>query len=163
MGYESDAHIDESALDVEWLEQPSLMMKYAEYAADCREEMERARDKVELVKARLDRDIRADPDKYDINKPTESVVQSTIIVQQEYQDAQDEYLSAKKEHDLARYACTAIEQRKSALENLVKLHGQSYFAGPSAPRDISQERERQMRQQQVDKKVSTGSRRRRTQ
>lgn len=162
MGYEDDANIDETALDVEWLEQPRLMMKYAQYAADCREEMERARDRVELVKAKLDRDIRAEPDKYGVSKPTESVVQSTITVQQDYQDAQDEYLSAKKEHDLARYACTAIEQRKSALENLVKLHGQSYFAGPSAPRDLNHERQEAAKQKQANSKVSAGSRRRRT-
>jgi len=160
MGYEDDAHIDESALDVEWLEQPRLMMRYAQYAADCREDMEKARDQVELIKAQLDRDIRANPDHYEISKVTETLVQSTITVQDDYQQAQEEYLRTKKEHDLARYACTAIEQRKAALENLVKLHGQSYFSGPSAPRDISQERQNQMRQKQADRKVKTGQRER---
>jgi hypothetical protein len=34
----------------------------------------------------------------------------------------------------------AIDQKKTALENLVKLLGASYFAGPKAPRDLTQER-----------------------
>ena len=34
--------------------------------------------------------------------------------------------------------------RKAALENLVQLHGQSYFAGPSVARNLQKERERKI-------------------
>ena len=34
MNYEKEILIDESALDVEWLEQPRLMMRYTRHAAE---------------------------------------------------------------------------------------------------------------------------------
>ena len=46
----------------------------------------------------------------------------------------------------------AIDQKKSALENLVKLHGQMYFAGPSIPRDLDKEWEKR----EKEKRVSDG-------
>ena len=39
MNYEQDIRIDETSLDVEWLDQPSLMMTYARHSAKSRKLM----------------------------------------------------------------------------------------------------------------------------
>ena len=57
----------------------------------------------------------------------------------------------KYESDMAKGAVRALESKKDALENLVKLHGQQYFAGPKMPRDISWEREQ--KQNRADQTV----------
>jgi hypothetical protein len=64
-----------------------------------------------------------------------------------------EYLQAKFEVDTCQGAVSAIEQRKSMIEALIKLHGQQYFAGPSIPRQLNEEREK--RSENVQKKIAS--------
>lgn len=147
-----DLHIDESALDVEWLQQPRLFMKYASAAADKRRSLDKAKEKLDLVKANLDSSIRKNPAEYDIVKVTEATVSNAIIKEDEYQDATVDYIHAKQEYELTQAAVRAMDQRKTALEDLVRLHGQQYFAGPREPRDLPEEVKKQRReeaQQQV--------------
>jgi hypothetical protein len=153
MNYEQDIEIDETALDVEWLNQPGLMMKYARHSAQMRRELDEAKQNLDITKAEVDKDIREHPDKYKLEKITEGAIFSTILTAKKYQDTNAEYLAAKYESDLAQGAVNAFEQRKSALENLVKLNGQQYFAGPRVPHDISWER--QQRQQRSNSNIAT--------
>ena len=153
MDYEKDVNIDPNSLDVEWLEQPNLMLKYGRIAAQTKLDMDKAKEKLEVVKAELDKDIRLNPEKYDIAKLTESVVANTILLQPEYKEASEAYIEATYEFNMARYAVQAISDRKDALENLVKLHGMQYFAGPSVPRDLSKEWEAKQKQKKVDSKI----------
>jgi hypothetical protein len=44
-----------------------------------------------------------------------------------------------------------MEQRKDALENMVRLHGQQYFAGPRIPRNLTEER--QAKQKKADTQI----------
>jgi len=153
MDYEQDLTIDESALDVEWLQQARLMMQYGRYCSECKLEMDKAKEHLEVTKAELDKDIRANPDSFDLTKITEGVVSNTIILQPEHQEALDAYLNTKYEFDMALNAVRAIDQKKAALENLVRLHGQQYFAGPSVPRDLSKEWEAKEQQTTSNSKV----------
>jgi hypothetical protein len=140
MNYENDIKIDESSLDVEWLDQPSLMMKYARHAAQCRLEMDKAKEALELVKAELDKEIRTFPDRFGIEKITDKVVENTIPMQPDYKEAINNFIKARFESDVAYGAVKAMETRKDALENLGRLMGLQYFAGPKMPRDLYEER-----------------------
>ncbi len=139
LNYEQDVEIDSEALDVEWINQPSLMYKYAKHAAEMKQQMDDAKEKTEVVKARLDKDVRNDPSKYGLKKITETAIQGAITLMDEYQDVYKDYSDARYEYGVSMAAVNATDQRKSALENLVKLLCASYFAGPQAPRDLSQE------------------------
>jgi len=160
MNYEQDMTIDPDALDVEWIEQPRLMMQYSRHAAKTRLEVERKKEELDIVRAGLDMKIRVDPEKYGIVKLTESVVSSTIITQKEYMVANEEFLLLQYESNMVQGAVRALEGKKTALENLVKLHGQQYFAGPSVPRDLSKEWAQHERQKSVDAGVGSKMRRR---
>ncbi|OQC75323.1 MAG: hypothetical protein BWX44_00054 [Spirochaetes bacterium ADurb.Bin001] len=137
LDYEKDMGIDETALDIEWLRQPELMNKYVRYQAEMRKRMDQAKERLDYIKARLEKNIRSNPDEYGLGKVTEGSISSTILCQKEYQDASQVHIKAKFENDVAIAAVKAIDQKKTALENLVKLLGVNYFAGPSAPRDLS--------------------------
>lgn len=136
LDYEQDVRIDPNGLDVHWLEQPELMRKYAKHMALMEKMRDEAKERLEAGKARIEKSIRSDPEKYGLLKPTEAAIQSTIILQPEYQELSQQYIDAKYEHSIAVGAVKAIEQKKSALESLVRLQGQGYFAGPKAPRDL---------------------------
>jgi len=159
LDYQGDIIIDESALDVEWLEQPRLMLKYGSHAARMRKEVDKAKENLDIVRAKLDKDIRSNPDKYGIVKLVEAAVQNAIVESEDYREANQRYLKAKYEADVARAAVGAMEQRKEALENLVRLHGLQYFAGPKVPRDLSKEAQRRHRQKQTDAGVASAMRR----
>ena len=141
INYEKDISIDEEALDIEWLEQPRLMMRYSKHLAQTRMEFDELKQALEITKAEIDQRIRKSPDKYKLDKVTDKAIESITITTVEYKQAFQEYLDAKYEFDMAMGAVKAFEQRKEALENLVRLHGQQYFAGPKVPRDIQWERE----------------------
>lgn len=145
MNFEKDSRIDESSLDIEWLEQPSLMMRYAIFLGNCISDYERAKENVELVKATIGKKIRDKPSKYfGDGKATEAGILWAITVQDEYQEALDDMMNKRHQMEIAKIAVKAIEQRKDALENLVRLYGQQYFAGPKVPRNISNEREKRI-------------------
>jgi len=150
MKYEEDIRIDDSALDIEWLEQAGLFMKYARHCASTRRAFDDAKQDLDIKKAELDKAIRENPSDYGIEKVTENAVASCILTHKMYKEAFQVYLDAKYEMEMAQYAVQAFNQRKEALENLVKLNGQQYFAGPKIPRDITWEREAKA------KKVDTG-------
>ena len=153
MNYEQDVTIDPDSLDTEWLDQPRLMLRYAKHAAKTKQDLEREKEKLDIVRADLDKKIRVIPEEFGIVKLTESVITSTIITQEKYKEANEDYLEAAYESNMAQGAVRALEGKKTALENLVKLHGQQYFAGPSVPRDLSKEWEQKEKQRKVDEGV----------
>lgn len=150
MNYEQDINIDEESLDIEWLEQPKLMLQYSKHCADCERKRDEAKEALELIQAELDNKIRQEPEKYNIEKVTEGTVKACILQRKAYKDANKAYLDAKYEFNIAKGAVEAFEQRKVALENLVRLHGQSYFAGPSVPRDITWERDERQKKMNAE-------------
>ena len=137
MSYKDDMYIDENALDVEFLEQPELMVKYSTLLAEAKQERDLIKEELDLEKAELDLDIRDNPEKYKLGKVTEAAITNTIIQEEEYRSILAKFNKANFEINVLQGVVNAIDARKSSLENLVKLHGQEYFAGPSVPHDLS--------------------------
>jgi hypothetical protein len=142
MNYEKDIKIADDALDIEFCEQPTLFMKYSRNVAEMERLKDLAKEKLDFVKADLDRKIRMNPEKYGVDKITDKVVENTIIVQEDYKTASTDYIQAKFEWTNAKGVADAFEQRKSCLEGLAKLLGQQYFAGPKLPRQLEDERKK---------------------
>lgn len=142
MNYEEDIRIDENSLDLEWLDQPALMMKYARYEAEMERAKDEAKERLDLLEADLDRQVREDPELFGVKvKVTETVFKNTVHAQEEYMEEYKRYLDAIYNYNIAKAATRAVQQRKDALENLVKLHGQQYFAGPKVPHDLTDMRQ----------------------
>ena len=150
MSYEDDIRIDETALDVEWLNQPRLCLKYSQELAQAKKEVDRAKEKLDVVRAKIDQEIRKEPLTFGMEKITEASVQSNIVIHKLYRSAETGLTDAKYKSEMIRAAVSAIEHRKDALENLVKLYGQQYFAGPKVPRDLSAEALKHAGQKKAD-------------
>jgi hypothetical protein len=160
MNYLEDIKIDESGLDVEWLNQPRLVFTYSEEVAKNKKRLDLKNEKLSILRAELDRKIRTNPDKYGIEKITEGAVSNTILTQEEYKELTREVIEVRYDYDMSRSALSAIDSKKSALENLVKLHGQNYFAGPTIPRNLNKEWLESQKEKQVNTEISKSLQRR---
>ena len=152
MNYEKDLVIDDSALDIECADQAMLFMKYAKHYAETRRILDEEKQRLDIVKADIDKQIREHPEKFKLEKVTEGAIQSAILTEGTYNIAYKKYLDAKFESDMAANAKDAMNMRKEMLEGMIKLLAQSYFAGPRTPRDLSKERE--LKQRKVDSGVA---------
>lgn len=159
MDYEQDVQIDDTALDVEWLNQASLAMKYGKNYAKCKRRVALAEENIKVITAELIKEANDDPDKClgtDV-KATGPNVESYYRNHKRHKAAKQEWIDAVYELDMAEIAKNEIAfTRKVALENLVKLHGQMYFAGPKIPRDLHSEVAKRNRQDEADNVVSKG-------
>lgn len=149
MDYLKDIRIDETALDVEWLEQAELAIKWGKYYSQCKEEFTRAEENVKVIYSELLLAINKNPEKYLGKgiKPTDAKVDAAIRIHPKHKAAKEEWIDAMKKLNDAEIIKSEISfTRKAALENLVQLHGQNYFAGPSVPRNLKSERESRKQQ-----------------
>ena len=137
--FERDMEINPDALDVEWLAQPELYCRYANAASEAEAVAKRASEHKKTTEANLTHLVNAEPDRLQGAKPTVANVQSYIQLHPDYGAAMTILIEA--EHDAARLrnGMFAMNQRKDALENLVRLCLGQYFAGPVSPRDLKKE------------------------
>lgn len=157
LNYEIDIKIDESALDVEWLEQPSIALKYARNAAECRAIERRAAELVKTIRSELVNEANEDPERATgKGKPNAQDIEAFYRRDAGYKQAKEQWIEASYEAEYAEMAQKEMSYgRKQALENLVRLHAASYFAGPSVPRDLNKEWEAKEKQKQSNAKVAT--------
>ncbi len=136
MAYDDEAELDsispdKNRLDEEWEAQPRLVLKCGLELLEAEETRDRLEVELELCIADLDADIREDPEKYGIPKVTEDAVKKCIKGQKKYTIKTNKLAKAKRTVAYLRIKLQALENRKKALENLVMLHGRSYFAEPN--------------------------------
>lgn len=134
--YEKDLRIDPDNLDLEWLDQPTRFRKYSEMLADADMEVKRAHEKLKTVRSELVLEVNNSPELAGVKKATAPVVEAYYRTHEDYVGAKEAWMGAEHEADLLRVAVFAFNQRKAALENLVRLNGQDYFAAPSAPKEL---------------------------
>ena len=124
----NDFEINEHQLDREWVGQPALVHRYHLELADAQRTLATIKADVEVTKAELDKVIRETSEK----KPTESAITNMVLTAPEYREAMAAMIDAKHACDVLQAACTALEHKKRALENLVRLHLSDYYGEPQA-------------------------------
>ncbi len=156
MNYDEDVKIDEDALDIEWLEQGSLAMRYAQYQIECDSKVRQLEEKKRVIRSELILAVNEEPkNTVGKDKPNAADIEAYYRTQLSYQGITERLNNARTEAEYAKVASDEIRYtRKKALENLVALYGQQYFAGPKTPRDLKSER-----QKRVDEGVSKSLRR----
>lgn len=154
--YERDISIDESALDVEWLEQAQLGLKYGRFIARLHKKVTLADEKKKTVRSELIMEANKFPVKCcGKDKPNAADIEAYYRNHPDYKEAVQNLIDAQYEAEYGEVAKNEIcWTRKAALENLVKLHGQMYFAGPKVPRDLSKEFETRKKQELSNEKVT---------
>lgn len=156
--------IDKYLLDDEWLNQPKLYFRWAVQLEDARADLENAKSEFDLTKAEIDLEIRSHPDRYSLpEKITENMIKASIPSQPEHKEAEEDYFTAKYRVGVLQAAVTALDHRKRALEKLVDLHGQKYFASPRASNETAKETVEEIEKKSVrtSSKVRSGKKRKR--
>ena len=110
--YEEDLKINKFDLDNEWNDQPYKYMKYIQEAVKADTEAKKAKNKLDYVKAKLYTEIR-EVREANKEKVTESIMDNLILINTEYQNAQEEYLEKLNESKILNGAVEAFSQRKS--------------------------------------------------
>ena len=164
LNYEEDLRIDPENLDVEWLEQPHVFMKYAEECAHADAEAKRKEEKVKIVRSELVLEINEEPELLGEDvKPTKDNVEAYVRTNKKHKMAKKEYIEAQHRADVLRTTISAFHQRKLALENLVRLQAQGYVAGPTEPRDLGIEYGKNAKHRRASERIKkTTKRSRRT-
>lgn len=162
--FREELKIDPDALDVEWLNQPELLWKYSKLLEDEKKEAEYLKNRVELVKAELDDEIRSSPEKFGFEgKPTEKAIDAQILKHPKYSNILKKYLRHRHNVGVYQSAVFAVHQRKEALEHLVKLHGQKYFSSPIIEASLSdRQKERYLKGESAKSKIKRSMKRRRS-
>lgn len=132
--YEEDLRIDPDALDVEWLEQPGLYMKYCRASAQAQKEWKEAEQRVKVIRSQLIKEAETV-----LPKATAPKMEAFYRDHPKHQQAKQEAIEAEYRANLLQNAVFAFNQRKTALEKLVALASMNYFAQPTEPRNLSEE------------------------
>ena len=141
LNYEQDVLINESALDVEWLNQAELGIKYGKALSRIKSIVERLEEQKKIKRSELILKANTDPvGLIGKAKPNAGDIEAYYRCDKDYKALIEELITHREELAFMEIATNEIRYtRKNALENLVKLHGQSYFAGPNVPRDLEAE------------------------
>ena len=154
--------IDLNRLDKEWLEQPRLYYKFAEAQAKARKEKDTAYAELKIEQAEAYLAVRSNPKRYKLpEKITEGLINNTATTLITVKEAQEKLRDATYKYDLLSGALEALNQRKSALENAVKLHGQNYFSTPMGTNEDKEvltetKRKRMNKRRREENKTSIG-------
>jgi hypothetical protein len=134
--------LDKHRLDAEWTGQVQEFAQAADQLAEARDAERRAKAKLELTEAEEKLAIRRNPQIYGFEKVTEGTVGELLTVSKKYQAALREHLDAEHAVDVYKVKVDALNQRKSALEDLVRLRLADYFSAPQAPPEASEKMNR---------------------
>lgn len=125
-------HIDRSRLDEEWVKQPDLVDEYVRLLPDAKLKVNTLEAKLKLVEAELRHEIRSDLVTFGLRgKPTKDEIDAAVVMHDRYKEAVRRLNQAKHRVDVINAALKTLDNRKAALEDLVKLFGMGYFAKPT--------------------------------
>lgn len=94
--------------------------KYATAYSNAKAKVERKKVLNELLYAKLDIDVRTNPEKYDIGELKEKLVEAAIKNSEEYKEAIKEYFDLNDEMHKFDAAKKTMEQRSYMLTNIVQ-------------------------------------------
>lgn len=149
---DTDSSIDPNNLDLEWREQSHLFSLYA------REHSKKIKIKKEVF-GRLYREYKEDWDTSQDGKFSESAIRNKV-------ESSEEYIEAEYEVQLWEGNVKAMDMKKYALQDLVKLAGMNFFSVPKEPRQLNRvfekriaKEEERIREEEVRARISGRMRR----
>lgn len=130
--------IDRNDLINEWCGQMRLRWGAGKRLAEARQEHERAKARQKVVYSDVELAIRRAPQDYRLSvepkAPTEGAIKATVEVQEEVKDVNELTITSKYAVDIAQAECDVVDDRRHALENIVKLGLSEWYAEPRVPK-----------------------------
>lgn len=125
--FNSDLKINKYRLDEECLSHSTRYAYYSEAQAVSKSNISKQKDNLELVTAEANIRIRKEKSESG-EKVTESLIASYLTMDKEVQKAKSELREAEEVYARLSVAVSAMETRRSELDNLVKLYCAGYFS-----------------------------------
>lgn len=126
---------------------PSLIEKYGKLWAVARRKKKAADNNVKVVYAKVEKQVRIDPEKFGIElvldskgnskAPTEPTIKTAVLLSKEYTKAYEEYLDACEQEDLMDVGRDTINDRRSALGEERALFLSGYYSDPAIPKEFN--------------------------
>ena len=133
LDYEKDLYIDKDSLEDCLVKQPELYGKWSTIWATAIEERDRAKDNLNVEKARLDMKVRKSWDILGFDKkPTDMAITTWICANNDYRKANFNLIEKTHAVNVLESAKWAFQHRKDSLDNLVKLYLNNYYADSKA-------------------------------
>ncbi len=148
--------IDPDKLDIACIDQPKLYHKNSLAFAQARADHERAKSDLELVEAELDKEIRLEPERFGLEKLTETIVEKAIIRHRRYRAAKEKYLESKHTMDVFQAFVFTLDHKKKSLEMLLQLRMNNYYSEPRLKGDLHTQVS-ETRQQEARRKARDGT------
>lgn len=120
MDYNTITNIDESRLEKEWVGQADRYMEVVQAEAQAARTVDELKEKLEVTEATVGKRIR-DERAAAGAKCTEKEIEGLLVLDKGVANVRAELRQAEYDALIVRGARTAMEHRRSALENLVKL------------------------------------------
>ena len=135
-----DLSIDESALDIECLGQTEIAWKYNKLAKLAEKRTKLAHEKVKVCRSVLINEANKNPQECTSKaKPNAGDIEAYYRSNKKYIKLKNRYIQLEYELSLLEDAVWRFNQRDKSIDNLIKLHGLHWFAGPKIPRDLVKE------------------------
>jgi len=136
--FRSRLPIDQFKLEVENSQQPALYDDVGRWVSGVRAASKVAKEHIEFVKADLSSKIRKNPDEYGLTgKITNDSVGAIVTTHHDYQYAVEDYIDKDRLANEASVLLSSVEQRRSAISNLVRLFVHAYYLNDKPVSDSS--------------------------
>lgn len=129
--FENEISIDLDDLHTEWQTHSQVRYKYASEVSFLDRVLKKMNEEIAIVKSTLIKEYKI--------KNVKATVQQTeafCISHIEYIQVRDKQIDIEYDLNMAKNALKAFDDRKTALENEVKLWGANYFSAPNEDRTI---------------------------
>lgn len=161
VNYEKDCQIDLNALDLEWSEHSEVETKYIQLVSELRKEKNLLHEEVKTIRSELIREANEDPQTCcDKKKPNGADIEAYYRTHKDYKAVKSDLIEAEDAYQVAQDMKDMMHFTKTkALENMVVLHGQQYFAGPSTPRNLTKEQIKRKKNKKASSKIGKSMKR----
>jgi hypothetical protein len=129
--FSEDVKINKYHLEEECEKHAGLYFYWAEKLALARNELNAAEDKMKLTMAELDQAVRRDWDDSNQGKMTETGVKAKVDMHHDSLAAKKAIQEAQSAVNILQAAESAMNHRKSELDNLVTLLVKGFYAAPN--------------------------------
>jgi len=136
---ENDLRINKFKLDLECVSHSSHYFRYAEAAQQAKVRVSELEDKLKLVTAEQNINIRNEFINNGV-KFTESVIDAELTKDEKVKAMRERVREAQREAGTLAVAVSAFEHRKSELDNLVRLYIAGYWSQPAGNRETGNDR-----------------------
>ena len=124
----NELEIDLYHLDEAWMELPKLTEEWNKKTVEADIAAMNAKNELDEAKAKLDQQIRENPENFGLSKLTEASLSSAISIDPTIKAKLTEYYDFLFEHRRTKSYCNSIATKEKALQGLTKLYEAGYFA-----------------------------------